>query len=429
MNRDLCREIVGYLRVTGSVEEHLRCLRNFRSRDWESSLNWLNLSGLALTFYDRLQKFGAEDAVPRRVGEALAANIAAHRLRVEAMKQEFDSLNLRFEREGIEYAVCKGFALIPEYCPEACLRPTYDYDYLISEGAPDHAQDMLRAAGYVRRLDHGTQHSVSFTPPNLPSRLSLSQGGVYAATLPRNVELHVSLWDEKAFRIPLRVPERPLDRRLRRTWQGLCFYSLAEEDAFVFQTLHTFQHILHNWCRLGWLREIAYFLEHRSTNASFWKTLYGCLEGNEPLTDVVALVISLASRLFHVTLPAPIKDRILGAMRGQIALWVDHYGLRSALDNFSENKYALFLYREFVQDEAAWRQIRRTRLLPLHRPNRVTGAAAPATYTSLPASWKQGVYVVQRLLHHSVSGARYAWESARWERIKTLARQPRLFST
>ena len=103
------------------------------------------------------------------------------------------------------------------------------------------------------------------------------------------------------------------------------------------------------------------------------------LEANEPLTEVVALVISLAARLFHAALPAPIKDQILGAMRGQIALWVNHYGLRSALDNFSENKYALFLYREFVRDEAAWRQIRRTSLLPLHRPNRVAGAAAPAT--------------------------------------------------
>lgn len=418
MNRDLCREIVGCLRVAGPVEEHLQNLGKFRPRDWEASLNWLHLSGFALPFWDRLQKLGAMDAIPRQVGAGLAANLADHRLRVAAMRQEFDSLNLHFERAGIEYAVWKGFALIPEYCPDACLRPTYDYDYLISEGALEYAQGVLQAAGYFRKPDLGTPHSVNFRHSNLPSRLAPSPGGLYAATLPRNVELHVTLWDEDAFGIPLRVPYRPLDRRLRRTWHGLSFYSLAEEDAFVFQMLHTFQHILHNWCRLGWLWEIAHFLEHRSTDAPFWEKLYGHLEANEPLTNVVALVISLAAGIFHVALPAPIKNQILGAMRDQIALWVDHYGLRSALDNFSENKYLLFLYREFVRDEATWRQIRRTRLLPMHRPNRVAGSAASATSVLLPASWKQGWYVVQRLIHHSVRGAGYACESVRWDRLR-----------
>jgi hypothetical protein len=335
------------------------------------------------------------------------------------MRQEFDSLNLQFERAGIEYAVWKGFALIPEYCPDACLRPTYDYDYLISEGARDHAQDVLQAAGYVRKAGRGPQHSLNFTPPSFPSRFLPSPGGVYAATLPRKVELHLKLWDEDAFHISPRVPERPLDRRSQRTWQGLRFYALAEEDAFVFQALHTFQHILHNWCRLGWLWEIAYFIEHRSTDAPFWEKLCNRLDSNEPLKEVVALVTSLAARLFRAALPSAIKDQTLDAMRGQIALWVDRYGLGSALDNFSENKYALFLYREFVRDEAAWRQIRRARLLPLHRPNRVAGAAASATPVLLPPSWRQGWYMAQRLIHHVVKGAGYVWESARWDRLRS----------
>jgi hypothetical protein len=418
MNRALAAEVMDCLSVTGASRERLQPLTRFSRRDWERSFTWLSLSGIALTFWDRLQKFGAEDAVPRPVGAALAANLADHRRRVAAMKQEFDSLNLQFERAGIAYAVWKGFALIPDYCPDAGLRPTYDYDYLISEGDLDSAQDVLEAAGYVRKLVRGTQHSFDFAPPNFPARLSPAPGGVYAASLPRKVELHLKLWDEDAFRISLRLPERPLDRRLRRTWQGLHFYALAEEDAFVFQTLHAFQHILHNWCRLGWLREIAYFIEQRSTDASFWKKLCGRLEGNERLAEIVALVISLATGLFHAALPAPIKDELLGAMRGPIALWVEHYGLGSALDNFSENKYALFLYREFARDEAAWRQIRRTRLLPLHRPNRVAGAAAPAASVPLPASWRQGWYVAERLIHHLVNGSGYAWESARWDRLR-----------
>jgi len=421
VSRDLRREIIGCLRLAGSEEEHVRSLRNFRPRDWETSLDWLHLSGLAMPFWARLQRLGAEDVTPRQVRTGLEANLADQRLRVTAMKQEFDSRNRQWERAGIEYAAWKGFALIPDYCPDACLRPSYDYDYLVSEDTHDRAQEVLEAAGYVRQRPHGTEHHVTFVPPNLPSRLAPLRDGLYAATFPRKVELHVRLWDEKAFRIPLKVPERPLDRRFLRTWQGLSFYSLGEEDAFVFQTLHTFQHILHNWCRLGWLLEIAYFLEHRSSDAPFWNKLCAQLETNESLAEVVALVISLATRLFHVALPAPVKDQILGAMRGQVSLWVEHYGLRSALNNFSENKYTLFLYREFVRDETAWRQIRRSRLLPLHRPNRGAGVATPATSAALPAGWEQAWYVVQRLIHHSVSGAGYAWESARWERLRRLS--------
>lgn len=374
-----------------------------------------------MTFWDHLQKLGAEDAVPRQVGTRLAANLADHRWRVAAMVQEFDSLNQRFERAGIEYVAWKGFTLIPDYCPDACLRPAYDYDYLISQNALDRAQELLQAAEYVRKPDYGGQHHITFVPAKRTSSSSLWRGALYAATLPRKVELHSSLWDEQAFGISLKVPERLLDRKLRRTWLGLSFWSLGEEDAFVFQTLHAFQHILHNWCRLGWLREIAYFLAQKSAQALFWKKLHSHLEENEPLMEVVALVVSLACRLFQVAVPTTINDQMLGAMRGQIALWVDHYGLRSALENFSENKYTLFLYREFVRDEAVWRQIRKNRLLPLHRPNRIAGSAANATSALLPDAWKQGWYVVQRLIHHSVSGAGYAWESARWDRLRRVS--------
>jgi len=418
MNRALAAELTGCLRVAGPVEEHWRALRNFHPRDWETTLDWLNLSGIALAFWDRLQKLGAEDAVPPPVGKSLASNLAQQRQRVAAMTQEFDSLNRQFERAGIEYAAWKGFALIPEYCPDACLRPMYDYDYLISEDAWADAASVLEAAGYVRQPDHGTPIEATFTPPNRPPRVWRLPDGLYAAAFPRKVELHRSAWDEEAFRLPLKVPARPLDRKVRRAWQGLSFYALAEEDALMFQMLHTFQHILHNWCRLGWLLEIAYFLQHRSRDDSFWRNLSARLKGREPLTEVVAVVTSLAAGVFHADLPAPIKDQIPGAMRGPVALWVDRYGLPSALDNFSENKSALFLYREFVRDDAAWRQIRRSRLLPLHRPNRVAEALMPGVAAMLPARWKQGWYVLRRLIHHSVSGVGHLWESTRWKRLR-----------
>jgi len=428
VNRTLAGDLVECLALTGSPEMRLHRLKRLSRREWESTLSWLDLSGLSLAFWDRLTSLGAADAIPLRAGTRLARNLADHRLRVAAMMEEFNSLNRRFECAGIEYAVWKGFSLIPQYCTDPCLRASYDYDYLISEDARDRAEKVLQAAGYLRKPSRGPEHHTTFLPPNFPARPAPLSGGLYAATLPRKVELHVRLWDEQAFRIPLNVPARPLDRRLLRTSQGLAFYSLGDEDALMFQALHAFQHILHNWCRLGWLREIAYFLERQSADTSFWTRFHAHLAGDQPLTEVVALVFTLASRLFHTTLPLPIKGPLLGSLRPQVSLWVDQYGLCSAFDNFAENKYTLFLYRELVRDEAVWQEIRKNRLLPLHRPNHAAGVAAPATFASLPASWRQGWYVVRRLIHHSVGGARYAWESARWQRIKTRAGRPILSS-
>ena len=356
-----------------------------------------------------------------KVGAGLAVDIADHRLRLAAMTSEFDSLNRHFECEGIKYAVLKGFALIPEYCPDACLRPTYNYDYLIA--ADDHirAQNVLQTAGYIRKPHQEAKHHVVFLPPVFHSRPQSLPAGYYSVSLPRMVEFHFRLWDDEAFRIPLKIHPAPLNRPLRRHSQGLAFYTLAEEDALVFNALHTFQHILHNWCRLGWLWEIAYFLEHRKLDASFWVKFGAHVNGNDPLAEVMAMVFTIATGVFHATLPAPLRDQIPDAMRGQIALWIQRYGPRSALDNFCENKYALFLFREFVHDNAVWKRIQRTRLLPLHQPNRVANGAQPPSRRSFPAICKQALYIAQRLIHHSITGVRYARESARWRRLRRLS--------
>jgi hypothetical protein len=420
MNRKLRKEIVGCLRVAGPADAHLSALRKFSQRDWETSLEWLHLSGIALTFWNRLQNLGAEDVVPAPVGSSLAANLAEHRLRIAAMTQEFDSLNRQLEEAGIAYVVWKGFALIPEFHTDACLRPTYDYDYLVSPETHALAQQVLVDAGYVRKRDDNATHHLTFALPVHGSASWTMPERLYAATFPRKVEVHERLWFDKTLNIPLQVPERVLDRKVRRNWQGMKFYSLAEEDSLLFQSLHAFQHILHNWCRLGWMWEIAHFLERRSRDSSFWTRFYSHIEGNQQLAEIVSMVFTLAAVLFRAPLPGFANGMVRGAMRGQISLWIERYGLDSALDNFSENKYTLFLYREFVRDQATWRKIQRGRLLPLRRPNRVAGARSTNISNLLPAIWKQGWYVMERLAHHSLSGAAYLWEFARWQRLRRL---------
>jgi len=420
-SRELRQEIIRCVGFAGSAEERVRPLRGFSRREWESSLDWLNLSGLALTFWNRLQGIGAENDVPAFVSALLAESLSENRRRVDAMMPEFDLLNQRFERAGIEYVVWKGFALVPEYCPDASLRPTYDYDYLIHLGRWNDAREVLEAAGYFPKQEGETGPHLTFVQRRSSLRAAHPASSLYAPTLERKVELHLTPWDEEAFRISLEIPHRPWDRKIRRSWRGITFFSLTPQDTFVYQTVHAFQHILHNWCRLGWLFEIAYYLEHRAADSTFWEDLTQSLGNNSTLREITALVISLASALFGARVPIAVKSKLTGAMRSQVALWLRHYGIRAALDNFSRDKSSLLLYREFVPDESAWKQIRRSRLLPVHRPNRVPGAAAVSRSNLIPQRWTQAWYVMTRLIHHSLRGASYAWESARWSRLRRLS--------
>lgn len=414
MNRNLCRHIAGCLGVAGPVDQHLPALRGFTLQTWQAVFEWLDLSGIALAFWDRIQKLGAESVVPEQLHDRLAAGYAENQRRTTAMTEEFGLLNDLFERAGIEYAVWKGFALIPEYCPDACLRPTYDYDYLISDASWDDAQRLLSCRGFVRKPHARMQGHVTFVPSGRRSNTR----GYYAESLARKIELHRSAWEDEAWHIS---PGHASFERGPRTWNGLTFYSLAESEAFVDQVLHAFQHILDSWCRLGWLMEIAYFLQNRPSDASFWQKFSAHLAGPAPLSEILALVTLLAARLFYALLPAAIEQRIIGAMREPVALWVERYGLTSALDNFSGNKYALLLYGEFVRDETTWRKIRTSRLFPLHWPNVVAGAAGLAESTSLSRCCNQLQYVLSRLIHHSVTTAAYAWESLLWDRLCRLS--------
>ena len=399
-----------------------RTSANFPRRDWEASLNWLNLSGIALTLWDRLQKLGAEDAVPRQVGAALAANLADHRKRVEVMIQEFDSLNREFERAGVEYVVF-GRALLsfPTIAGTSTCGRSYDYDYLVPVPMRHRARKGLQSIGYVLQPEPDQQLHLTFVPCHSSYALRLCRSASILRAFPARWDC-IWVLGRKTYSYLLSIARSPLGPQGRRSLaRPELLYSLGEYDAFVFQALHTTRaHAYQTGAVSAGCTEIAFFVANRSTDSPFWEGLYAHLDGNEPLLEVVALVVSLATRLFHVPLPASIGRRIHSAMPGPVALWVDRYGVNTALGNFSEDKYSLFLYREFVRDKTVWRKIRTTRLLPLHLPPSVPQAVMPAGFAPFPQSWRRAWYVVERLIDHLASGAGYAWESVRWGRLRHL---------
>jgi hypothetical protein len=415
LNRDLAREIVGFLHVSGRPASSIARLETFTRSDWDRTLGWLHLTGLALLFWNQLQDQGYGDAVPPEVGSRLAANLAENRLRTAEMAREFDSLNQQLQQAGIPYAVLKGFTLVPDYCPDACLRSFTDYDYLVAPDSLERAGEALQAAGYVPQA-RSESHSVTyFHPSRPPSRVSRLDD-IYLPGLAREVELHFKVWDEDQG-IRLDLPDDLLARSCYRRWDQVGFPALSDEDALIFHALHAFRHILPHWCRLSALYETAYFIERQSSNEVFWERFRQRIQACPPLPQIAGVLFSLAARIFGATLPAAVRACTTETLSPAMALWVEHYGLDLALGNFSANKFSLFLHREFIQEPAAWQEIRRRQLFLLKRPARVARTSGPRARFSLKATWTQLVYLAQLLRFHVPATLQYAVELPRWRRM------------
>ena len=202
MNRALAQCVVESLRVTGPFQEPLARLRTFSRRDWQQTLPWLDDSGLALYLLDRVNRSGLSQTLPDEIESRLRGNLDSNRRRLAEMKEEFGSLNRRFESAEVEYVVLKGFALIPDYCPDAGLRSQYDYDYLVAEGSLTKAQQVLEAAGYSQKIQSPGFEKVGaslFAAQSL--HLPSSDEDFYSDDLSRTVELHLSLWEPNQDRI------------------------------------------------------------------------------------------------------------------------------------------------------------------------------------------------------------------------------------
>lgn len=415
MNRRLALQIIECLGVAEPAESGFAALETWDRRNWSAALPWLHTSGLALPLLRTLRNHGSERILPSDVRTRLDRNQADNQVRVDRIAEEFSALNRCFESAGIRYAALKGFALIPDYSPDASLRAQADFDYLVAPESLAHAERALRAAGYLRRNpDNGNVHV--FFHSARPLRIPASDDDLYSPAFPRRLELHTSLWNPGPEVIRAKSLQTALDRTQQREWQGLRFLALADEDAFAFQILHALRHIFDFWCRLSLLLEIAYFLQRRAHVAEFWSRFVSRASGDPGLPEATGVVLPLASELFGASVPAALDGWLRDGTPRPVKLWAERYGRDSALGNFMENKFSLFLLREFIPDAGAWRKVWRRRLFPIHRPNRAAEATSPRISARVQAGLKQSLQVARRFKFHLVSGLRLAWEFPRWER-------------
>jgi len=423
VNRELAEAVVGCLSLSLETCD-VNALSKFRVHDWHRTFNWLDRAGLTLYLLQRLKSIGASELLPPPVLARFEQNLAGNRRRVDYLAAEFSSLNGRFGRAGLNYAAIKGFSLVPAYCPDATLRTPSDLDYLVEKSSLPLAQRVLEEAGY--RLQRFSDIEFKFGRPS--PRIPTVSDDPYSHETEPLVELHLAFWKGKVNRVLLNEPEFRLDQTMDHDWQGLRFPALNDEDAFVLQILHIFQHTLEGWVKLCWLLEIGCFVRARLSDTQFWDLVDARMRAVPCLAEFAALVMGLTERMFAAPMPR-IAAKWTRSLRPPARLWLENYGRRWAFEEhpydslslFSTSKLTLFLHREFISDPKVRQEITKGRLFPWKRPEQIAVKVDNTVASLLTAGRLQWQFVIQRLIFHFGSSSRYLLETPHWRELNRLS--------
>ena len=420
MNRELAEAVVECFQLGEETPEVSR-LRNFNAREWQRTYGWLDRSGLALYLLRRLQDLGATELLPPEVRVRFERNDVENRRRLEYITSEFDSINQRFQRAGINFAVIKGFSLIPGFCPDVTLRAPSDLDYLVGQESVAAAQRALEEEGYC--LQRMSEIEFKFGKPSAQSQFFLmihyspadrATGGGYA---------HLAFWNTKKTGWRSMSPSFRLDQTISHHWQGLRFPGLEGRRCVCFASTPCFpahvgmlgEIVLASGDRVlcaGTVLRSTILGPRRHSNARVSLSCGvrgGCYgTGRKSVRCSYAADRGENGGSLFVILLAAYGWKLVGRT------WAieDHPYLNSSL--FAVSKLAFLLHREFIPDPKIRQEITRRRLFPWKVPEQI---AIPAVLTG---GRGQRQFLWRRLIFHLGSSLRYCWELPRWRRLARL---------
>ena len=419
MKRTVAEAVVNYLSFSGKTSAHVGELAGFRDREWKQGVSWLHDTGLALYLLQKLKRGNVTDIVPKATLSRLEENLAANRRRVIYMASQFEFLNQKLSAAGVRYAAVKGFSLVPQFCPDASLRHQSDFDYLIDHQSLPLAQTVLEEAGYFL-----SKHKANEFVFLMPSRaIPPPDDEQYEAHAPHAVELRVAFWDSDFHGVFLTGPRFSVDNTRTQRWQNSVFPALPEEDAFLLQVIHAFNHVLTGGVRMAWLYEIGYFLSQRSTDELLWQRVERRIGEDALLREIVVVVTELSAHFFKAPLPT---TSIIWAQKldPAVRIWINNYArtwvfAKNRVDQlglFSAAKVVLFLHQQYLPDASRRHQMR-IRLLPLEQLFQRAGSITGKSSANDGGRRRQLKHALIRFLFHATAGLRYLWEVPRWRRL------------
>ena len=413
-NKKVVEAVVAVFR--DSAEASSRRLSTFKLGDWQQSYYWLDASGMALYFLDRLESLQIENALPPATLLRLRQNLADNRARGAALFAEFVSLNETFQAAGLQYANLKGFTLSPDSCPRPECRCQFDLDFLVDGAHLNIYQGHLGKAGY--ELAASTPDVWEFKAGS--SSLARIEDH-YKAKPQRSVELHFATSGAPA---DPRFRDSRLERLGSHSWGGLTFPALAPADQFIAQALHLFKHLCSPWTRLSWLLEYQRHVSIRNHDQCFWNAVRAQAGTHRRTSIAIGLTTLLSSRIFGWDAPPELEEWTSHRLPAGVRLWADQYGRQSILADFPGTKLYLLLEEELRGNDQAWKQTRRTTLLPLHRAPRILSTnAQDNVWKRMRGEVHQLRFVLFRLRFHVVEGLHYLIAASRWKRRRAALRE------
>ena len=389
-------------------ERSVERLAGLSYRSWVRSYYWLDASGLALYFLDRLEALGIEDAIPTAVLDRLRQNRADNRVRSAVMFAEFCSLNQSFQAAGVQYANVKGFATSPESCPDPNLRCQLDLDFLVDGKDLALCREILAKTGYVLTVTSSTEWQFE-AGSSEPARIE----DYYKPKPQRSVELHFTC-DEADPSQPTR--DERLDRLSLRAWDDHLFPVLSSVDQFIAQSFHLLGHLRSAGTRPSWLLEYTQQVSALCDERPFWDEVRKATQKFPDAPIAIGLATLLSTRLFGGRAPIQLNEWTLDQLSAPIRLWADLYGKRAVLADIPGTKLYLLLEDEITRDNYSW-QRKRKNLLPLYCSTRVCHAAPnEGLRKRLIQEYYQVCFLMFRLRFHAVEGICYLIESVRWKR-------------
>ena len=374
-------------------------------RQWTRLLRWLDLSGLALYFFDRVAGAQQTEPIPAPIYASLRRRLMENTQRTHSLIGESIAIQHEFQKAGLRYAILKGLAFWPSSFSAPNLRLQFDLDYLVAEECMPEARIILVRRGY--RLYATNGRSWEFKRNERPG---IALKDLYKDTGSWAVELHVESTDA-AHTAPLRCVA------WRELW-GLAMPVLSPVDLLLGQGLHAYKHVCAEFCRAALLVEFRRHVLFRYGNDVFWAELQRQASGNSQAALRLGVVAHLIAQVMGEFAPESFTGWTVGRLPRSARLWVEIYGGRALLGSHPGSKFYLLLEREFESEGIQAKRSRRQSLLPSRLPPPII---LPFPNEALPVRLSryrmQLALIFCRLRFHLVEGLQFAWESHRWRRL------------
>ncbi len=384
------------------LPEQYALLWQLSTREWPTLLHWLDTSGLALYFLDRVHELQLNDLLPHMVMARLQRNLIDNTERMRGMIDESISIHSEFQSANLSYATLKGFSLWPHSVPKPQLRSQLDLDFLVAEESVEQARRLLERRGY--RLHAISGRSWEFKTPTVAGA---SLKDLYKNTPSRCVELHVEP----------NIEGRPclLARTVKRRFHGICVPSLSPADLFLGQGLHLYKHVCSEFSRTAHVLEFYRHAVARRDDKAFWSELRLVAEENSSAALKLGVVTSLVTRVMGDFAPESLTNWTVDELPHSAQCWIEMYGARSVFASFPGTKLYLLLQQGLAPAGIPAKRTLRKSLVPLRLPQQNLPAAVNESLrVRLRRNRSQLRFICFRLRFHVIEGIRYIWEWRRW---------------